>query len=551
MGNKRKNVDQLTKDLEDVIRKLYTQIQGTDEEKREAITKEVEAKINSIESAQKARKASRFKARAGEIPDDLETLMREFNYEKKTSLYALMSKNGIYGKGRILQAIKEKAELGISEEEANKQIAEEGNVTLDAVARIRQENNGVSRFKQRAAEIPDDTETLMIEFGYASIASVFRNMKSNGIYTKSKILKEIQEKTKLGISEEEANKQIAKEGNVTVEAVARIRQENRIKEGKERQSKLGEKAARFKERAAEIPDDTETLMKEFNYKNRKVVTFYMVSYGIYGKRKIIQAIKEKAELGISEEEANKQIAREGNVTVEAVARIRQGISKPKTNSTRVNVQPSSTQIKTIDKSEVRPDARTVAVQSRVVEPKTEKTVKTTEDAKKPITHTTDTKPGVNLHVAKQLQKEKQVQRNEIEEARQREIEQKRLEKELQRVSKENAKKEQAIRQESEVFLKMARELHSIESIQGKFQYIDRYDMILLLRKHKILSREEVEELIETTSLLDEEIAQRANAETAVVQEVRESIRKKKELIAKVSDTKRNFIIKLIKESRIC
>ena len=103
MGSKRKNVDQLTKDLEDVIRKLYTQIQGTDEEKRKTITKEVEAKINSIESAQKARKASRFKARATEIPDDIDTLMKEFGYTSIFSVFKNMKRNGIYTKRKILK----------------------------------------------------------------------------------------------------------------------------------------------------------------------------------------------------------------------------------------------------------------------------------------------------------------------------------------------------------------------------------------------------------------------------------------------------------------
>ncbi len=763
MGSKRKNIDQLTKDLEDVIRKLYTQIQGTNEEKRETITKEVEAKINSVESAQKARKASRFKARATEIPDDIDTLMEEFGYTSIFSVFKNMKRNGIYTKRKILQAIQEKAELGITEEEANVQIAQEGNVTLDAVARIRQENrepqrklgDKTVRFKARAAEIPDDTEILMKEFGYTGIDSVYRNMKANGIYTKRKILQAIQEKAKLGISEEEANEQIAQEGNVTLDAVARIRQgnlksqskledkvarfkaraaeipddtetlmkefnyknrkvvtfymvnygiygkrrilqaiqekaelgiseeeankqiaeegnvtiqavarirdqkkekqENRKKEGKERQSKVGEKAARFKARAAEIPDDTETLMKEFNYKNRKVVTFYMVNYGIYGKRRILQAIQEKAELGISEEEANKQIAEEGNVTIQAVARIRdqkkekqenrkkegkerqskvgekaarfkaraaeipddteilmkefgytgidsvyknmkangiytkrkilqairekaelgiteeeankqiaqegnvtldavarirQGISRPKTRSTRDNVQPSSTQTKTSDKSKVQTDVRTVPVQSRVIEPKTEQPVKTTKDARIPITHTTDTKPEVKPHVAKPRQITKQVQKSEIEEARQREIEQKRLEEELQQVAEKNAQKEQAIKQETEAFLEMAKMFLPSSSIRGKFQHIDDYDMILIRRKHKILSREEVEELIETTTLSDEEIARKANGEVTGVEEVRESIRRRQELNASVSDAKRNFTIGLLKESRI-
>ncbi len=675
MGSKRKNAEQLTKDLEDVIRRLYTQIQGTDEEKREAIIQSVETKIKSLEAQEKAKqetaKATRFKARAAEIPDDLETLMREFNYGNKSSVCSIMRIYGIYGKIKILQAIQEKAKLGITEEEANAQIAQEGNVTLDAVARIRQENrepqrklgDKTVRFKARAAEIPDDIYTLMKEFGYASIFSVFKNMKNNEIYTKRKILKEIQEKAKLGISEEEANAQIAREGNVTLDAVARIRQENC-----EPQSKLGDKTARFKARAAEIPDDTETLMKEFNYKNRKVVTVGMARYGIYGKKRILQAIQEKAELGISEEEANKQIAREGHVTVEAVirirnqkeekqeearknkeqeqeqedrltrfkqraaeipddtetlmkefnyksrqvvnacmasygiygkikilqairekaelgiseeeaneqiaregnvtaqavARIRQGISKPKTRSTRDNVQISSTQIKTSEKLEVQTDARTVAVQSRVVEPKTEQSAKTTEEPKvkiwgilestqtprKPITHTTDTKPEVKPHVAKPSQKAKQVQKSEIEEARQREIEQRRLEEELQQVAEKNAQREQAIKQETEAFLKMAKGFLPSSSIRGKFQHIDDYDMILIRRKYKILSREEVEELIETTTLSDEEIAQKANGEVTGVEKVRKSIRRRQELIASVSDTKRNFIIGLIKEPRL-
>ena len=55
MGSKRKDAEQLTKDLEYVIRRLYTQIQGTDEEKREAIMQSVEAKIKSLEAQEKAK----------------------------------------------------------------------------------------------------------------------------------------------------------------------------------------------------------------------------------------------------------------------------------------------------------------------------------------------------------------------------------------------------------------------------------------------------------------------------------------------------------------
>ena len=176
MGSKRKNVDGLTKDLEDVIRKLYTQMQGTYDEKREAIIQKVGTSIESVEKARQERqeerqrkiaeyerkkrerakelrkqkkeaKLDRFKQRAGQIPDDINTLMKEFGYESKSIVFANMRKNGIYGKNKILQAIKEKAELGISEEEANAQIAKEGNVTLDAVVRIRNQE------KERQAKI--------------------------------------------------------------------------------------------------------------------------------------------------------------------------------------------------------------------------------------------------------------------------------------------------------------------------------------------------------------------------------------------------------------
>ncbi len=674
MGSKRKNVDGLTKDLEDVIRKLYTQMQGTYDEKREAIIQKVGTSIESVEKARQEKqgkideyrrkkqeeakrlkvqkreaKLDRFKQRAAEIPDDIETLMQEFNY-KQSSVFVNMKSNGIYGKNKILQAIKEKAELGISEEEANAQIAKEGNVTLDAVVRIRnqekerqakiqqdkeaklatfkqrtaeipddletlrkefgyskknsvlnamaqygvynrkairqaikekaelgiseeeanaqiaeegnvtleavarirnqekekekaisskqterkearkkkkqEQEDRVTRFKQRAGQIPDDIETLMQEFNYME-STVFANMKNNGIYTKRRIVQAIREKTELGISEEEANAQIAREGNITVQAVVRIRNQEKErsisskqteqKEAiKQRKQEKENRIYRFKQRAAEIPDDIETLKKEFEYSNKSSVLHAMTQYGIYNRKAIRQAIQEKAELGISEEEANAQIAEEGNVTVQAVARIRQGISKPKTKSTRANVKPSSTQTPS-----------------------------------KPIAHTKNTKPRVKPNVANIRQKAKQVQKNEIEEARQREIEQKRLEEELQQVVEKNAKREQAIKQESEVFLKMAREFWPSSSIQGKFQHIDDYDMILIRRKHKILSREEVEELIETTSLSDEEIAQKANGVVAGVKKVRESIRQRQELIARVSDTKRNFIIELIKKSRIC
>ena len=393
MGGKKKNVDKLTKDLKDILRKIYTQMPGTYEEKREAIIQQVGISIESVEKARQEKqeqrqrktdeyrrkrqerskklrnqedKLARFKQRAAEIPDDTETLMKEFNYKNRSLVNTYMSNYGIYGETKILQAIKEKAELGISEEEANIQIAQEGNVTIQAVVRIRNQaeekektislkqterketikqrkqerENRIARFKQRAAEIPDDTETLMKEFNYKNRSLVNTYMSNYGIYGETKILQAIKEKAELGISEEEANIQIAEEGNVTVEAVIRIRKrlskENRL-------DHKSTKTIQFIERASQIPDDTETLMNEFGYKNIQNVMCLMNRHGIYSTKKIARAIQEKSEnSNLTEDEINAQIAQEGKVTIEAVARIRKRLPKAQANKKTVDEQQSIT-----------------------------------------------------------------------------------------------------------------------------------------------------------------------------------------------------------------
>ena len=137
----------------------------------------------------------------------------------------------------------------------------------------------INRFKQRAAEIPDDAETLMKEFGYANKSIVIATRKYYGIYGATKIKQAIREKANSGLTEEEANKQIAKEGNVTVEAVDRIRKQkiereelliqNREKRKKIREKQIEEendRRIRFKKRAGEIPDDLQTLVLERIYR---------------------------------------------------------------------------------------------------------------------------------------------------------------------------------------------------------------------------------------------------------------------------------------------
>ncbi len=95
------------------------------------------------------------------------------------------------------------------------------------------------------------------------------------------------------------------------------------------------------------------------------------------------------------------------------------------------------------------------------------------------------------------------------------------------------------------FVKLATNLATREQIQNKLR-LNKYDIILLLRKNGILSREDVERLIETTNMSDEEIAEKSKTSIQAVANVRRIVDARERLISKIPEEKIPLITRLIK-----
>ena len=120
--------------------------------------------------------------------------------------------------------------------------------------------------------------------------------------------------------------------------------------------------------------------------------------------------------------------------------------------------------------------------------------------------------------------------------------------EMQKIQYKRSQEESAKQKEIETFLKKAKEFTPMDSLSGSFRYIDIYDMTLLLRKYKIASSEDVKNLIKTTNMSDEEIAEKLNGTVEGVRKVRETIKRKQEVMAGLSKYKKEFIIRLLQQN---
>ncbi len=601
-----KSEEELTKDLEAVIRKLYRQLQGTDEEKKAIITKKANDFIDNVDEIDKQKqkrqrtnkKAEReqqtavseekFKQRAAQIPDDIKKLESEFGISTSNA-YRKLQEYGIYNRTQIVAAIrKQKADAKIPEKEANEQISKEGNISITTVARIRQEElekeikranearqkkkerrnrkklerkqqkaEAEEKFMARAAQIPDDIETLSSEFGNKDVSKVYEKLREYGIYNRRQIVAAIRQKADAKIPEKEANEQIAREGNIEVAAVARIRQEElereiqrankakkkaiqtkRTSKKVERRQQKAESEERFKQRAAQIPDDVEKLASEFGIKKANNVYKKLHEYGIYNRTQIVAAIRQKAAAGIPEEEANKQIAKEGNIEVATVARIRQeelekekqraNIAKQKArerrNSERGKIKktedsksktkkefnsssgkPEDGQIeqpkveqKSLDIQKSNKDIKPVST----VAPKTPETVKTNKPTIVMTERRATIKPNIQYRVNQR-------------------------------------KKEYVASNEVENLLTMAKTYrYSVDEMQSKTS-IPKYEMLLELKRRGITTRDDIERLIESNpNLSDTDIANRVSADVETISKIRADISEREKLIASIPEKTR-------------
>ena len=565
---KSKLEEELTKELEAVIEKLYAEIQETNEQKNKLITNIIKNKIKSLNESEKLKKEEerktsqksgrkpgskisktvKFLERVAEIPDDPKTLMEEFGYSSVNTVYNTMRRNAIYNRTEIVQAIQAKSRnIDLSKEEIDEQIAKEGNVTAEAVTRIREQEE-INIFKQRAAEIPDEPETLMKEFRYKSIHYVRNLMKNNGIYSRAEIVQAIQEKSKnTDLSAEEINEQIAKEGNVTKEAVYRI--------GKQ------EKVNKFKQRAAEIPDDPKALMQEFGYPSVNVVYKNMMHNEIYTRTEIVQALHIKSQnTNLSEEKINEQVAKEGNVTLEAVIRIReQEKVKQQERERKKQKEAEKRRIKEREKKKLQLEQKQQEKQELENKQAEQKNKELENEQVKQKEPEKDQAKQENQTLEKKQPKQETPQWQQESGNKEKEtlpMEQKnniskqdmKFNQEMQKIQYKRSQEESAKQKEIETFLKKAKEFTPMDSLSGSFRYIDIYDMTLLLRKYKIASSEDVKNLIKTTNMSDEEIAEKLNGTVEGVRKVRETIKRKQEVMAGLSKYKKEFIIRLLQQN---
>lgn len=140
-----------------------------------------------------------------------------------------LKKAGIYSRNKVIQLLYKKTD---------EEIASEGNVDVKAVARVRREReeerrrpNQCSTRQKKLIEMAknlDEIHDIMHQLGYSSITYIQNQLKLAGIYSKVQVIELLDKKT---------DKEIALEGKVNVEAVARVRQE--VKKKEQQMSKNG------------------------------------------------------------------------------------------------------------------------------------------------------------------------------------------------------------------------------------------------------------------------------------------------------------------------
>ena len=195
-------------------------------------------------------------------------------------------------------------------------IAEEGNVNLDAVVKLRDElERSNKREKERTPKVEKIIEFAKDLMGDEKIAKRLKCTKeyvcyvrnNEGIYAKQKVQKMLKD----GMSAEK----IAEEGNVNLDAVINLREELEKSRKKERTPKV-EKIIEF---AKNLTEDEE-IAKRLKC-TRGYACYVRNNEGIYSIKKVTELI----ELGKSPEE----IAKEGKVNAEAVTKLKEKLEMEK------------------------------------------------------------------------------------------------------------------------------------------------------------------------------------------------------------------------------
>ena len=308
---KRKTTEQLTEDLENLLNRIY---QSVDMEVARTIVE------TALDKTEKRRIEAVGNSKAFKILQmakglkSIGEIIEETQYAE-ASIYQIMRKEGIYSRKRVKQMLRQ----GKTPEE----IAKEGNVNVDAVEKLSEELLKIEEQRKRTKKekkvSPLISEVVRLTKNLESIdeiaskvpytkANIYYIMRKRGIYSREKVEKLIKE----GKTPEE----IAQEGNVNIDAVVRFKSE--IEETRE-DAKADDiiEAAKSLTRVKKITEKFQVTQSHVRNITDKE--------GIYSRRKVKQLIEEGKTL--------EEIAREGNVYLEAVIKFKKEIENKRHKKT--------------------------------------------------------------------------------------------------------------------------------------------------------------------------------------------------------------------------
>ena len=308
---KKKTTEQLTEDLEKLLNRIY---QSVDMEVARTIVE------TALDKTEKRRIEAVGNSKAFKILQmakglkSIGEIIEETQYAE-ASIYQIMRKEGIYSRKRVKQMLRQ----GKTPEE----IAKEGNVNVDAVEKLSEELLKIEeqrkRTKKEKKESPVISKVVRLTKNLDSIdeiaskvpytkANIYYIMRKRGIYSREKVEKLIKE----GKTPEE----IAQEGNVNIDAVVRFKSE--IEETRE-DAKADDiiEAAKSLTRVKKITEKFQVTQSHVRNITDKE--------GIYSRRKVKQLIEEGKTL--------EEIAREGNVYLEAVIKFKKEIENKRHKKT--------------------------------------------------------------------------------------------------------------------------------------------------------------------------------------------------------------------------
>lgn len=287
-----KSTKQLTKDLESIIRRLYRN------EDMEAVRKIVESTLEQSEKDRIEQGPSK-KNEIIKMAKELKTadeIAEKVKCSKKY-VWAIRNSEGIYSLKKVRELIQE----GISAEG----VATQGNVNLDAVEKLKESNIKSDRVVELLKEIKRPEE--IGNECQCSQAHVYNVRERNKIYLRRQVIKLI----KAGESPEN----IATEGNVNLEAVINL---------KEELDKISKKEKEKTPKVKKIIELSKDLIGDEEIAERLETSIGYVwrvrgREGIYSRQKVEKMLQN----GMSVEE----IAKEGNVNLEAVAELKENSIK--------------------------------------------------------------------------------------------------------------------------------------------------------------------------------------------------------------------------------